>query len=86
MMGYPRTGFLMNICGIQLAIMDVSGGKPLLYQFTWKVIRFIENKKTKIWMRDNSDCIAHLPMVFMAKNPPVFPTFCIVFAKLDQHQ
>ncbi len=33
-----------NICGVQLAIRDVSGGKPLLYKFAWKVIRFIENK------------------------------------------
>jgi hypothetical protein len=57
----------MNICGVQLAIMDISVVKPLLYQFAWKVIRFIENKKTKIWMHNNSDCIAHLPMVYMAK-------------------
>jgi hypothetical protein len=27
-----------KICGVQLAIMDISGGKPLLYQFAWKVI------------------------------------------------
>jgi hypothetical protein len=44
-----------NICSIQLTIVDVSAGKPLLYQFTWKVIKFIENKKTKNWMHDNSD-------------------------------
>ena len=56
-----------NICGVQLAIVDIMAGKPLLFQFAWKVIRFIENKKTKAWMRDNSDSIAHLPMVFMAK-------------------
>jgi hypothetical protein len=74
-----------NICNVQLAITNVSGGKPLLYQFVWKVIRFIEKKKTKIWMCNNSDCIVHLPMVFMAKSPPVFPTSSIVFAKLDQH-
>jgi hypothetical protein len=55
-----------NICGVQLAIADVSAGKPLLYQFAWKVIKFIENKKNKNWMGDNSDCIAHSPMVFMA--------------------
>ncbi len=36
-----------NICGVQLAIIDASAGKPLLYQFAWKVIKFIENKKTK---------------------------------------
>jgi hypothetical protein len=48
-------------------MVNISAGKPLLYQFAWKVIRFIENKKTKTWMRDNSDSIAHLPLVFMAK-------------------
>ena len=56
-----------NICGVQLAMVDMTAGKPLLFQLAWKVIRFIENKKTKTWMRDNSDCIAHLPMIFMAK-------------------
>ena len=56
-----------NICGVQLAMVDITAGKPLLFQFAWKVIRFIENKKTKTWMRDNSDCIAHLPMIFMSK-------------------
>ena len=38
------------------------GSKPV-----WKVIRFIENKKTNTWMCDNSDGSAHLPMVFMSK-------------------
>ncbi len=33
-----------NICGVQLAIVNVSEGKPLLYQFAWKLIKFIENK------------------------------------------
>jgi hypothetical protein len=61
-----------KICGIQLAIVDVSAGKPLFYQFAWKVIKFIKNKKAKNWMRDNSDCIAHLPMVFMAKIHQLF--------------
>ena len=56
-----------NICGVQLAMVDMTAGKPLLFQLAWKVIRFIENKKTKTWMRDNSDCIAHLPMIFMSK-------------------
>jgi hypothetical protein len=55
-----------------LAIVDISKSKPLLYQFTWKVIKFIENKKTKTWMRDNRDSIAHLPMVFMAKIHQMF--------------
>ncbi len=52
-----------NMCGVQLAMIDILAGKPLLYQFAWKVIRFIEYKKTKNWMRNNSDLIAHLPMV-----------------------
>jgi hypothetical protein len=56
-----------NICGIQLAMVDILAGKPLLYQFAWNMIHLIENKKTKTWMRNNSDSIAHLPMVFMAK-------------------
>jgi hypothetical protein len=56
-----------NICGVQLAMVDITAGKPLLFQLAWKIIRFIENKKTKTWMRDNSDCIAHLPMIFMSK-------------------
>jgi len=56
-----------NICGVQLAMIDITAGKPLLFQLAWKVIRLIENKKTKTWMRDNSDSIAHLPMVFMSK-------------------
>ena len=56
-----------NICGVQLAMIDITAGKPLLFQFAWKVIRLIENKKMKTWMRDNSDSIAHLRMVFMSK-------------------
>ncbi len=34
-----------NMCGIQLAMVDIAAGKPLLYQFAWKIIRFIDNKK-----------------------------------------
>jgi hypothetical protein len=56
-----------NMCGVQLAIVDVSKSKPLLYQFAWKIIKFIENKKAKTWLHDNRDSIAHLPMVFMSK-------------------
>jgi hypothetical protein len=36
-----------NICGVQLAMVDITAGKPLLFQFAWKVIRFIEEKKRK---------------------------------------
>ena len=34
-----------NVCGVQLVIVDVSTSKPILYQFAWKLIKFIENKK-----------------------------------------
>ncbi len=61
-----------NMCGVMLAIVDVSKSKPLLYQFAWKIIKFIENKKTKTWMRDNRDSIAHLPMILMAKIHQMF--------------
>jgi hypothetical protein len=56
-----------NICGMQIAIINVVSAKLLLYQFAIKLIIIIKNKKTKTWMRDNIDYLAHLPMVFMAK-------------------
>jgi hypothetical protein len=37
-----------NMCGVQLAIVDASKNKPNLYQFIWKIIKFIESKKTKL--------------------------------------
>jgi hypothetical protein len=37
----PKT--CANIDGIQLAIVDITAGKPLLYQYAWKVICFLEN-------------------------------------------
>jgi len=61
-----------NVCGVQLAIVDVSTSKPILYQFAWKLIKFIENKKTKTWVRDNKDAITHLPLVFMGKIHQLF--------------
>jgi hypothetical protein len=37
-----------NMCGVQLAIIDVSTTKPLLYQFALKMIKFTENKKLEL--------------------------------------
>jgi hypothetical protein len=37
-----------NMCDVQLAMVDIAAGKPLFYQFAWKIIRFIKNKKIKI--------------------------------------
>jgi hypothetical protein len=56
-----------NICGIQLAIIDISPGKPLLYQFAWKLDKFIENKKFYRWHARNAQSLFHLPLLFMAK-------------------
>jgi hypothetical protein len=56
-----------NICGIQHAIINVAAAKPLLYQFAWRLIRFIEKRESKTWMRDNKNLLVHLLMVFMSK-------------------
>jgi len=56
-----------NICGVILAIVDVSTTKPLLYQAAYKFIKIIKNKKMQTWMRDNSDSITHLPFALMGK-------------------
>ena len=56
-----------NMCGVMLAIVDVSKSKPLLYQVAYKFIRMIENKKMQTWMRDNNDSIAHVPFILMGK-------------------
>jgi hypothetical protein len=56
-----------NMCGVMLAIVDVSKSKPLLYQVAYKFIKMIENKKTQTWMRDNSDSIAHIPFILLGK-------------------
>ena len=34
-----------NIGGVQVAMIDITAGKPLLFQFAWEAIRFIEEKK-----------------------------------------
>jgi hypothetical protein len=56
-----------NICGIQLAIIDISPGKPLLYQFAWKLVKFIENKNFNQWHACNAQSLVHLLLLFMAK-------------------
>jgi hypothetical protein len=56
-----------NICGVQLAIVDIMMGKPLLYQYAWEMIRFIENKHFTCWHARNTQSLAHLPMLFVGK-------------------
>ncbi len=61
-----------NICGVILVIVDVPATKPILYQFAWKLIKLIKNKKNKAWMHKNKHALEHLPMVFMGKISQVF--------------
>jgi hypothetical protein len=56
-----------NICGVQLAIINITVGKPLLYQYAWKMIRFIENKHFTCWHARNAQSLVHLPMLFAGK-------------------
>jgi hypothetical protein len=56
-----------NICGVQHTIVDVATAKPLIYQFAWRLIKFIKKRDTKTWMCDNKNLLAHLPMVLMSK-------------------
>ncbi len=56
-----------NICGVQLAIINVALGKPLLYQYAYKMICCIENKKFTCWYARNAHLLTHLHMLFMAK-------------------
>ena len=37
-----------NVCGVQLAIVDVLTYKPILYQFAWKLIKFIEKNEKNL--------------------------------------
>jgi hypothetical protein len=56
-----------NMCRVQLAIVDVSKSKPLLYQFAWKIIKFIENNKKKLGCATTETQSRIFPMVFMSK-------------------
>ena len=56
-----------NMCGMQLAIINIAVGKPLLFQYAYKMICFIKNKKIACWYARNVQQLAHLPMLFMAK-------------------
>ncbi len=56
-----------NMCGMQLAIINIAVGKPLLFQYMYKMICFIENKKFARWYACNAQQLVHLPMLFTAK-------------------
>ncbi len=40
-----------NMCGMQLAIINIASAKPLLFQYAYKMIHFIKNKKMPAGMR-----------------------------------
>lgn len=61
-----------NVCGVQLAIVYVSTSKPILYQFAWKLVKFIEKNEKKTWMHNNKDVITHLLIFFMVKIHQLF--------------
>jgi hypothetical protein len=65
------SGTCTNMCGVMIAIVDISMTKPLLYQVAYKFIKIIKNKKLQTWMCNNNESIAHLPF-FYGKTSPVF--------------
>ena len=56
-----------NMCGMQLVIIIIAAGKPLLFQYAYKMIHFSKNKKIVCWYASNAQQLVHLPMLFMAK-------------------
>jgi hypothetical protein len=56
-----------NICGVQMANLNTSLKKPLLYQFAWKMLKHVKNKKFICWHACNSTSLGHLPIVFTGK-------------------
>jgi hypothetical protein len=56
-----------NMCGMQLVIIIIAAGKPLLFQYAYKMIHFSKNKKIVCWYACNAQQLVHLPMLFMAK-------------------
>jgi hypothetical protein len=54
-----------NLIGVIMAMIDVTGMKPIIYQQAAKMLRFIENKNTRAWLNANESALAHLPFIFM---------------------
>ncbi len=65
-----------NMSCMQLMIVDISASKPILYQFAWKLIKFIESKN-KTWARNNKDAIMQLPMVFLGGGSTSFSSILL---------
>jgi hypothetical protein len=61
-----------NMCGMQLAIINIAAGKPLLFQYAYKMICFIKNKKMPAGMRTMRSSLCTCPC-FYGKTSSVFP-------------
>ena len=61
-----------NLIGVIMAMIDVNGTKPIIYQQAAKMLRFIENKNTRAWLNANESALAHLPFIFMSQLHSVF--------------
>jgi hypothetical protein len=72
------------ICGIQLAMVNILASKTLLYQFAWKMIRLIKNKKQKLGCAITLTASRTCPW-FSWQKFTVFHAPCIVLTKFDQH-
>jgi hypothetical protein len=72
-----------NMSCVQLAIINVSTTKPLLYQFALKMIKFIENKKKLILDAQQYGCYCASAYGFHSKNPSGFSAPCFFLAEFD---
>ncbi len=61
-----------DICWVQMEIVNTSLKKPLFYQFAWKMLKYVKNKKFVCWHTLNSTSLDHMPMVFMGKLHQLF--------------
>jgi hypothetical protein len=71
-----------NMCGVQLAIVNVSTTKPLLYQFALKMIKFLEKKNLNLDVRQYGLYCASANG-FHGKNPSGFSAPCFFLAEFD---
>jgi len=73
-----------NMCSVQLVMIDIAA-VTILYQFAWKVIWLIENKKTNLDARQRQSHRAPTN-VFYGKNSLGFHAPHILLPKLHQHE
>ncbi len=62
-----------NMCGMQLVIINIAAGKPLLFQYAYKMIRFIKSKKNCPLVCAQCAAARALAHAFYGKTSSVFP-------------